>query len=361
MVKKSKHNNPEEVPIIEAEDLISIGPDEIDNRVQKPGKNKFQFVIIMTVIFFMICISLVFYFVERAPRAAIINDEVSELKSIVKTLQVELKEQKLENMALNSKILSIGTEFEDTDTALSENKTFNKEMFASLSKQILSISNSINEQPAISNVDEISIIKNTNVLRKLEKRLQLLSADIESRVSSSEKESIRIKKLEEETAFKVKLLEIRDRVQKGMPFEDLMVNFFYNSKLTEELQIIAPIGVTPLTELKRVFPQLARNSLRAIHKNTLEVDTKKRLISLLKEKLGTRSLVPREGSDPDAILSRVEALIKEDRLEDALKQINSLPTPGLETLTEWIEQATNWILVDKAITEISIFLSEEQG
>ena len=102
-----------------------------------------------------------------------------------------------------------------------------------------------------------------------------MSADIESRVSSSEKESIRIKKLEEETAFKVKLLEIRDRVQKGMPFEDLMVNFFYDSKLSEELQIIAPIGVTPLTELKRVFPQLARNSLRAIHKNTLEVDTKK--------------------------------------------------------------------------------------
>ena len=43
--------------------------------------------------------------------------------------------------------------------------------------------------------------------------------------------------------------------------------------------------------------------------------------------------MPREGSDPDAILSRVEALINEDRLEDALKQINSLPTPGLETLT----------------------------
>ena len=84
MVKKNKHNNPEEVPIIEAEDLISIGPDEIDNRVRKPGKNKFQFVIIVTVIFFMICISLVFYYVERAPRAAIINDEVSELKSIVK-------------------------------------------------------------------------------------------------------------------------------------------------------------------------------------------------------------------------------------------------------------------------------------
>ena len=361
MVKKNKHNNPEEVPIIEAEDLISIGPDEIDNRVRKPGEKKFQFVIIVTVIFFMICISLAFYFVERAPRAAIINDEVSELKSIVKTLQVELKEQKLENMALNSKILSIGKEFEDTDTALSENKIFNKEMFASLSKQIISISNSINEQPTISNVDEISIIKNTNVLRKLEKRLQLLSADIESRVSSSEKESNRIKKLEEETAFKVKLLEIRDRVQKGMPFEDLIINFLDNSKLTKELKKIAPIGVTPLAELKSVFPQLARNSLQAIHKNTLEVDTKKRLISLLKEKLGARSLVPREGSEPDAILSRVEALIKENRLEDALKQLNSLPTPGIKILSEWIEQATDWILVDKAITEINFFLSEGQG
>ena len=361
LVTKSKDNNLDEVPIIEAEDLVSIGPDEIHNTVRKTKKNKFQIVIIMSVIFFMISISSVFYFVERAPKSEIINGEVSELKNIVKTLQVELKEQKLENMALNSKILTISKEFQHTGTVLAENKTYNKDMFASLSKQILSISSSLNEQPTISNVDEISIIKNTNVLRELEKRLQLLSADIESRVSSSEKESNRIKKLEEETAFKVKLLEIRDRVQKGMPFEDLIINFLDNSKLTKELKKIAPIGVTPLAELKSVFPQLARNSLQAIHKNTLEVDTKKRLISLLKEKLGARSLVPREGSEPDAILSRVEALIKENRLEDALKQLNSLPTPGIKILSEWIEQATDWILVNKAITEINFFLSEEQG
>ena len=57
----------------------------------------------------------------------------------------------------------------------------------------------------------------------------------------------------------------------------------------------------------------------------------------------------------------MEALIKENRLEDALKQLNSLPSPGIKILSEWIEQATDWILVDKAITEINFFLSEEQG
>ena len=360
MVTKSVDNNIDQVPVIEAEDLTSIGSDNLNQGVRK-SKKKLQVILIILGSFLVICVSLVFYFVERPPRAVIISDEVSELKNIVKILQVELKEQKLENMALNSKILNIGKEFEHTDTALSENKTFNKEMFASLSKQIFSISNSLNEQPAVSNVDEISIIKNTNVLRELEKRLQLLSADIESRVSLSEKETNRIKKLEEDTVLKARLLEIRDRVQKGIPFEDLIVGFSDNSKLTTGLELIAPKGVTPLDELKRVFPQLARNSLQAIHKNTLEVDTKKKLIALLKEKLGTRSLVPREGSDSDAILSRAEALIEKNKLQDALKQLNLLPSPGLKVLSEWIEQATDWILVDKAITEINSFLSKEQG
>ena len=131
MVTKSVDNNIDQVSVIEAEDLTSIDSDNLNQGVRK-SKKKLQVILIILGSFLVIFVSLVFYFVERPPRAVIISDEVSELKNIVKILQVELKEQKLENMALNSKILNIGKEFEHTDTALSENKTFNKEMFASL-------------------------------------------------------------------------------------------------------------------------------------------------------------------------------------------------------------------------------------
>jgi hypothetical protein len=53
-----------------------------------------------------------------------------------------------------------------------------------------------------------------------------------------------------------------------------------------------------------------------------------------------RSLLPREGDDPDAVLSRVEAAVGDGRLSDALAEIELLPDVAKDKLSDWAAQVT---------------------
>ena len=53
-----------------------------------------------------------------------------------------------------------------------------------------------------------------------------------------------------------------------------------------------------------------------------------------------RSLTPREGDIPDAILSRAEAALRDARISDALDEIDSLPENAHSALDDWVARAT---------------------
>jgi len=55
--------------------------------------------------------------------------------------------------------------------------------------------------------------------------------------------------------------------------------------------------------------------------------------------LGARSVTPREGDDPDAILSRAEASVMRGRLGEALAEIEALPQVARDAMEDWIAQA----------------------
>ena len=59
-----------------------------------------------------------------------------------------------------------------------------------------------------------------------------------------------------------------------------------------------------------------------------------------------RSLTPRQGNDPDAILSRVEASIKADNFNDALSSLSTIPESGMIIMAEWIKNLEEWVLVN---------------
>ena len=58
-----------------------------------------------------------------------------------------------------------------------------------------------------------------------------------------------------------------------------------------------------------------------------------------KQQLGARSVAPRDGDDPDAILSRAEAAMRDGRLADALAEVKALPPEAQEPLSEWLSDA----------------------
>ncbi len=101
------------------------------------------------------------------------------------------------------------------------------------------------------------------------------------------------------------------------------------------LRDVATNGVVSLSDLQKTFPQAARDALAASISANAGEGTANRLGSFLRSQLGVRSLEPREGDDPDAILSRAEAATASGDLETALQEIGALPQPGQDALGDW--------------------------
>ena len=105
----------------------------------------------------------------------------------------------------------------------------------------------------------------------------------------------------------------------------------------DALRQAAASGVPSLTALQESFPDAARAALMASRDAGADSNGTG-LTSFLRSQLGARSLTPREGSDPDAVLSRAEAAARDGRLSDALAEIEALPEEGRAAMAEWASQ-----------------------
>lgn len=106
----------------------------------------------------------------------------------------------------------------------------------------------------------------------------------------------------------------------------------------EVLQANAETGVPTSDTLEQSYGPAARSALSASLKATAGDAPTERLALFLKDQLGARSLTPREGDDPDAVLSRIEASVRSGDLDAALELISSLPEAGQAELSGWAEQ-----------------------
>lgn len=107
-------------------------------------------------------------------------------------------------------------------------------------------------------------------------------------------------------------------------------------EVPEALTSVAESGVENLSSLQERFPDAARAALDASRDVTGEGTGIK---GFLRNQLGARSLEPREGDDPDAVLSRVEAAVRDGRLQDALAEMETLPEEGRAELSDWASRA----------------------
>lgn len=100
------------------------------------------------------------------------------------------------------------------------------------------------------------------------------------------------------------------------------------------LKAVAAGGVVSLAQLQESFPDAARAALSAARKAQPETGTGG-FTAFLRDQLGARSLEPQAGNDPDAILSRIEAATRENRLADALAEMETLPEVARVELSDW--------------------------
>ncbi len=116
------------------------------------------------------------------------------------------------------------------------------------------------------------------------------------------------------------------------------------------LSKVSENGVATMTELAAEFPEPARKALAAARKAEGSGGS---AWNFLRNQLGLRSLEPKEGADADAVLSRAEAALADDRLADALAELEVLPEQGRVELTDWMAKATQRVEAVAAAEDLS--------
>lgn len=102
----------------------------------------------------------------------------------------------------------------------------------------------------------------------------------------------------------------------------------------------AETGLPSLTVLKDSFPDAARLALEAALRANMGGTWAERVTNFLRAQTGARALTPRDGNDPDAILSRAEAALNTADLPRALAEIQTLPPESQTALQDWTARAT---------------------
>ena len=112
--------------------------------------------------------------------------------------------------------------------------------------------------------------------------------------------------------------------------------------------------VATLAQLRAEFPAAARDGLAAALKSSSANDGAMGVIgNFLRVQTGARSVEPREGSDPDAVLSRADAAVKAGDIAGALEQIGALPQPGQDAMSGWVAQARTWVEANAALSALA--------
>lgn len=107
-------------------------------------------------------------------------------------------------------------------------------------------------------------------------------------------------------------------------------------KVPDVLANAAAAGVPTQLQLEQAFPAAARAALDASVKATMGTGVGERLAAFLRTETGLRSLTPRPGKDPDAVLSRAEADLRTGKLSDSLNEIGTLPVQGQAAMADWL-------------------------
>ncbi|MFT4014598.1 MAG: hypothetical protein QM682_14625 [Paracoccus sp. (in: a-proteobacteria)] len=109
-----------------------------------------------------------------------------------------------------------------------------------------------------------------------------------------------------------------------------------------------------LDQLRSEFPEAARAGLAAsIKAVSAQEGALDRISNFLRVQTGARSVEPREGDDPDAVLSRADAAVETGNIGDALAQIAILPQPGQEAMAAWTARAQTWIQANAALAGLA--------
>ena len=136
-------------------------------------------------------------------------------------------------------------------------------------------------------------------------------------------------------AAEAALGQVQVAIETGQGFAEPLAALAAVADVPDALSATAEAGVPTLETLQTQYPALARAALPLALQETAGEGIGDRLGAFVMGQIGGRSVEPREGDDPDAVLSRVEAAVRAGDLQTALTEIAALPEGARAILAPW--------------------------
>jgi len=153
------------------------------------------------------------------------------------------------------------------------------------------------------------------------------------------------------------LSRIRAALASGDPFASALADLPDTVEVPEALAASAETGVPTLETLQADFPGVARAALPvALLEVSAEGNAGDRAIAFLRGQFGGRAIAPRDGDDPDAVLSRAQAAVTSGDLSTAVAELATLPEGAQSELADWVAAAENRVAADAALTALAAAL-----
>ena len=199
----------------------------------------------------------------------------------------------------------------------------------------------LEKRPVAESVSPEAMAAYERELKALQDAMVRQRAEVEEKSASAELKAQEAKMSAQEATNRAAFSRIETALDLGNGFAPSLAELAASGlEIPAELSTVADSGVASMAALSEQFPDLARAALATARATDTDGDTQGGLANFLKSQLGARSLEPREGSDPDAVLSRAEAALREGRLTDAMAELDTLPENARAELTDWLASAT---------------------
>ena len=283
----------------------------------------------------------------------------AELQSAMEAQQAriaDLEARAEEPAVLPENLPQVDALSEELSTAREE-LTAAREEFSALQSRLAELDSrltTVEKKPVSGGENEVAIAA-------FEREMEALRASVAEQRSEVESLLDNAQSAEEATAAaavsaraQTAMTQINTAISAGRPYEAALAELQAAGveDIPQPLTDTATGGVVTLANLQARYPDAARQAL-ATARAAVPDDGEGSFGSFLKRQLGARSVAPRDGADPDAVLSRAEAAVRDGRLTDALAEIDTLPAPAQDAMAEWLVDARARQATETAADELS--------
>jgi len=134
---------------------------------------------------------------------------------------------------------------------------------------------------------------------------------------------------------------VRAAVASGQPFAAPLAKLREQPGVSvpEGLAAAATSGVPTLAQLRDSYPDAAHAAIRASIMAGAGDGVLARSRAFLQAQVASRSLTPKPGMTPDAVLSRMEDRLRRDDLQGVLDESAALPSEAASAMSAWLASA----------------------